>query len=187
MAQEPTPSPARPGQKRQQGTAIFCSNYDLNYELYREDAPYRVHEYQRIPPLINRVPVKLRRTHMGLGVKSSFSPHKASRNSPLPPAQIKLRTEELRSIRGELSQIKAQVDSLLQHVERMDQQRDQPAGTKDSEENRGSGSEGSSNRRSEPWQKPKGQRANPEADSSKGSTDTEQPVKNSASDQEGSQ
>ncbi|XP_045389256.1 RNA-binding protein Raly-like [Lemur catta] len=183
MAREPTPGPARPGQKRQQGTAIFCSNYDLNYDLYRENAPYRVHEYQRIPPLINRVPVKLRRTHMGLAVKSSFSPHKASRNSPLPPAQIKLRTEELRSIRGELSQIKAQVDSLLLHVEHMDRQRDQPAGTKDSEENRGPGSEGSSNRRSEP----RGQRASPEADSSQGSTDTEQAVKNPASDQEGSQ
>ncbi|XP_075851909.1 uncharacterized protein LOC105875439 isoform X2 [Microcebus murinus] len=186
MAREPMPGPARPGQKRQQGTAIFC-NYNLNYELYREDVPYRMHEYQRIPPLINRVPVKLRRSHTGLGVKSSFSPHKASRNSPLPRAQIKLRTEELRSIRGELSQIKAQVDSLLQHVERIDRQRDQPAGTKDSEDNRGPGCEGSSNRSSEPCQKPRGQKANPETDGSKGSTDTEQAVKNRASDQEGSQ
>lgn len=50
---------------------------------------HRVYEYRRIPPLLNRVPVKIRRTHVGVGVKSSFSPHKAPRNSQLPPGQIK--------------------------------------------------------------------------------------------------
>ncbi|XP_032344080.1 uncharacterized protein LOC116666091 [Camelus ferus] len=104
-------------------------NYDLDYELYREDIPYsRVYEYQRIPPLINGVPIKIRRTHVGTGLRSNFSPHKAPRNSHLPPGQIKLQTEELHSIRGELSQIKAQVDRLLESVERMDQQRDRLPG-----------------------------------------------------------
>ncbi|XP_034880684.1 heterogeneous nuclear ribonucleoproteins C1/C2-like [Mirounga leonina] len=90
--------------------------------------PSRVYEYPRIPPLINRVPVKIRRTQVGLGVKSSFSAHKGARKSHLPREQIKLQTEELHSIRGELSQIKAQVDRLLENLERMDQQRDQLPG-----------------------------------------------------------
>nr|XP_058135709.1 uncharacterized protein LOC131274303 isoform X1 [Dasypus novemcinctus] len=65
---------------------------------------------------------------MGMGVKSRFSSHKAPKNSHLAPGQIKLRTEDLCSIRGELSQIKAQVDSLLESLEHMDQQRNKPAG-----------------------------------------------------------
>nr|XP_023412276.1 uncharacterized protein LOC111752568 [Loxodonta africana] len=150
MPQELKTGQARAGQKRQPGTAIFCSNYDLDYKLYRKDVPYRVYEYQRIPPLINRVPVKIRKTHVGMGVKSSFSPHKVPRNSHLAPRQIKLRIEELHAIRGELSQIKAQVDSLLESLEHMDQQRDQPAGTKDHEENRGAGSEKFSRGTTEP-------------------------------------
>lgn len=47
----------------------------------------------------------------------------------LAPLQT-VQTEELHSIRGELSQIKAQVDRLLENLEHMDQQRDQlPGGT----------------------------------------------------------
>ncbi|KAM9192126.1 uncharacterized protein PS065_019583 [Dugong dugon] len=185
MALELKTSEARPGQKRQYGTAVFC-NCDLAYELYREDVPYRW-EYQRIPPLINHVPVKIQRTHVGMGVKSSFSPHKVPRNSYLPPRQIKFQTEELHPIMGELSQIKAQVDSLLESLECMDQQRDQPAGTKDHEENRGAGSEGFSCGTTEHPQDPRGQRTAPEADSSNKSTDMEEAVKNHISDQEGSQ
>ncbi|XP_029781558.1 uncharacterized protein LOC115280657 isoform X3 [Suricata suricatta] len=90
MAGETRPGPTQPGQKRQPGTAISCSNYDLDYKLYREDVPYsRVYEYQGIPPLLNRMPVKIRRTHVGMGVKSSFSPHKGPRKSHLPREQIK--------------------------------------------------------------------------------------------------
>ncbi|XP_047385600.1 heterogeneous nuclear ribonucleoproteins C1/C2-like isoform X4 [Sciurus carolinensis] len=87
-----------------------------------------MYEYQRIPPLISQVPSKMRRTHVGMEVKNRCSPHKVSRNNHLFPRQIKLGTEELHSIRGELSQIKAQVDSLLESLEHMDQQRDHPAG-----------------------------------------------------------
>ncbi|XP_040489508.1 uncharacterized protein LOC103673565 isoform X1 [Ursus maritimus] len=147
------------------------------------------YEYQRIPPLISHVPVKIRRTRVGLGVKSSFSPHKGARKSHLPREQIKFQTEELHSIRGELSQIKAQVDRLLENLEHMDQQRDQlPGGTpptggpghiprsEDSEETRGPGSKGSSCRITELQQEPRGQRAHPEADSSEDSTDPEETV-----------
>ncbi|KAB0399794.1 hypothetical protein E2I00_000898 [Balaenoptera physalus] len=185
MAREPKPGPARPGQKRPWGRAISC-NYDLDYKLYREDFPYRVYECQRIPPLINRAPIKIRSTHVGVGVKSNFSPHKAPRNSQLTPKTKPVRTEELHSIRGELSQIKAQVDRLLDSVERMDQQRDQLSGTEDCQQNRGSGGKGPSCRTTEPQQEPRGQRAHPEADSSQ-NTDLEAAVKNHAADQEDSQ
>lgn len=43
---------------------------------------------------------------------------------PRPPVQ----TEELHCLRGELSHIKAQVDRLLEHVELMEQRRDQLPG-----------------------------------------------------------
>lgn len=39
-----------------------------------------------------------------------------------------VRAEELHSIKGELSQIKAQVDSLLESLERMDQRRERLSG-----------------------------------------------------------
>lgn len=43
--------------------------------------PCRVYEYQKIPPLINRIPVKARRTHVGAGSKSSLSPQPGARSS----------------------------------------------------------------------------------------------------------
>ncbi|XP_021112366.1 uncharacterized protein LOC101718980 [Heterocephalus glaber] len=176
MAGEPRPGPGQPGQKRQQDTAGFrgSSNYHLNYELHGGDAPCRGYGHQRISPLINQVPGKLQRTFMGLGVRRSCSPYKASRSRYLHPEQAKrefghscsagerlggssavtaglgalgamllalvasagtnpgpspaVRTEELRSIRGKLSEIKAQVDRLLESLEHMDQRRAQAAG-----------------------------------------------------------
>ncbi|XP_077612430.1 uncharacterized protein LOC144225138 [Crocuta crocuta] len=182
------------------GNFTYGSSYDLDYKLSREDVPYRVYEYQRIPPLINHVPVKIRRTQVGMGVKSSFSPHKGPRKSHLPQEHIKLHSEELYSIRRELNQIKAQVDRLLENLERMDQQRDQlpgqgpPTGdpghtlrSEASEENRAPVSKSSSCRITEAKQDPRGQRAHPEADSPEDSTDPEEAVKNHVSDQESSQ
>lgn len=43
--------------------------------------PCRVYEYQKIPPLINRIPVKARRTHVEGGRKSSLSPQPGARSS----------------------------------------------------------------------------------------------------------
>ncbi|XP_063103724.1 heterogeneous nuclear ribonucleoprotein C-like isoform X2 [Cavia porcellus] len=188
MAGELRSSTGQPGQKRQQDTAGFrSSSYDLNYELHRDYVPYRVYGYQRIPPLINQVSTKFRRSFVGLGVKSGYSPYKASRSRPLPPEQIKLHTEELHSIRGELSQIKAQVDRLLESLEHMDQHRAQTAGINDSDKNKVLGNEGCSCRTTEVQQEPGDQRGYLETDSSEGSTATEQAVQNQTSDQEGSQ
>ncbi|XP_047568359.1 uncharacterized protein LOC125089913 [Lutra lutra] len=182
MAGEARPGPAQQGEKRHQDTALSW-----------------VYEYQRIPPLISHVPVKIRKTQVRLGVKGSFSPHKGARKSHLPREQIKLQTEELHSIRGELSQIKAQVDRLLENLECMDQQRDQlPGGaptvdpghiprSEDSEETKRPGSKGSSCRITDLQQEPRGQSAHPESDSFEDSLDPEEAGKNHASDLEGSQ
>ncbi|XP_074142083.1 RNA-binding Raly-like protein isoform X8 [Sminthopsis crassicaudata] len=194
MARDPKGSRARPGQKRQHSATLYHSNCDLNYELYREDFPYRVYEYQRIPPLINRAPVKSRRTHMGTGGKSGLNPHIPPRSNNPPPVRTKLRAEELHSIKGELSQIKAQVDSLLESLERMDQRRDRLGGPQDSDKKAASAGGESSSAATEAQREPRGKespetrgRSRRDADSAEESTDTEEAMKNHTSDPDGSQ
>ncbi|XP_039359282.1 heterogeneous nuclear ribonucleoprotein C-like 2 [Mauremys reevesii] len=196
MAREPKPSRARPGQKRQHGGTLYHSNCDLDYELYRDDFPYRVYEYQKIPPLINRIPVKTRRAHVGAGGKSSLISHpgpRGSSNAPL--GRTKLRAEELHSIKGELSQIKAQVDSLLESLDRMDQRRERLAGERGSKEGEKKKKAQVSEEPSYPAGEPQGKES-PAADapsdlrdidSEEESTDTEETMKNHTSDPEGSQ
>ncbi|XP_068811605.1 RNA-binding Raly-like protein isoform X2 [Struthio camelus] len=201
MAREPKPSRARLGQKRQHSSALYHSNCDLDYDLYRDDFPYRVYEYQKIPPLINRIPVKARRTHVGAGGKSSLSPQSGTRNSTSSTTgRTKLRAEELHSIKGELSQIKAQVDSLLESLDRMDQRRDRlsvsvPAGSKESEKKRVEVGAESPSPAGEGPREPQGKEGSGadghsdlrNIDSAEESTDTEETMKNHTSDPEGSQ
>ncbi|KAH0619582.1 hypothetical protein JD844_000305 [Phrynosoma platyrhinos] len=148
--------------------SLPCS-CDLDYDIYKDDLPYRVYEYQKIPPLISHVPVKTRRSHLGTGgfhsfceqscpcyeekvvmdylynlceqaqIESWFQHEKATLNKDFRCKLdhshnlfIPVQAEELHSIKGELSQIKAQVDSLLESLDRMDQQRNHNAGSKDS-------------------------------------------------------
>ncbi|XP_010849153.1 PREDICTED: uncharacterized protein LOC104996566 [Bison bison bison] len=168
------PGPARrfPEGPRLAETRKPDSSYSLDYELHREDGPCSGYEHQGVPPLLHRVPVRIRRAYLGTGVKGRFSPHRAPRKSQLPP-EIKLQTEELHCLRGELSHIKAQVDRLLEHVELMEQRRDQLPGTEDCEQNRGSRTQGSLCRTTEPRQEPRGPRAHLEADGSQEHTDLE--------------
>ncbi|XP_053934316.1 RNA-binding Raly-like protein [Cuculus canorus] len=196
MAREPKPSRTRLGQKRQHSSSLYHSNCELDYDLYRDDFPYRVYEYQKIPPLINRIPVKTRRTHMGTGGKSSLSPQPGSRSSTSSTAgRTKLRAEELHSIKGELSQIKAQVDSLLESLDRMDQRRERLAGSKDSEKKRvemraespSPGGEGSRESRGKEGTGADMHSNLRDIDSADESTDTEETVKKHMSDPEGSQ
>lgn len=62
------------------------------------------------------------------GSMGSYALCLLGRGTPAPAPLHTVQTEELHSIRGELSQIKAQVDRLLETLERMDQQRDQLLG-----------------------------------------------------------
>ncbi|XP_049999575.1 uncharacterized protein [Alexandromys fortis] len=111
MAGEPRSGFAHPGPKRPQDATIF-----------------RVDKSKETPLLINQVPAKSLRTHLSPRVKNTYSPYKACRDSRLPLGQRKSQTEELDSIRRELSKIKAQVDSLLKSLESMEEQRAQHTG-----------------------------------------------------------
>ncbi|XP_051485372.1 LOW QUALITY PROTEIN: RNA-binding Raly-like protein [Apus apus] len=201
MAREPKPSRARLGQKRQH-SSLYHSSCQLDYDLYRDDFPYRVYEYQKIPPLINRIPVKARRTHggggggaggggAGGGGKTSLIPPQSgtrSSSSSSAAGRTKLRAEELHSIKGELSQIKAQVDSLLESLDRMDQRRERLTGSKESEKKRAEqGPESPSPEGSREPRGKEGAGGDGHSDSAEESTDTEEMVKNHMSDPEGSQ
>ncbi|KAF7244563.1 Heterogeneous nuclear ribonucleoprotein C [Varanus komodoensis] len=194
MAREPKLSHTRPGQKRQHGGGLYPSSCDLDYddcELFKDDLPYRVYEYQKIPPLISHIPIKSRRSHLGTGSKTSPGPHSGLRgNSNSTAGRTKLRAEELHSIKGELSQIKAQVDSLLESLDRMDQRREHPSGSKESKKKAPASAEaaylgGDSARRRESTESDK---CGPlqDIDSEEESTDTEEAARNHTLDPESS-
>ncbi|XP_010716178.1 RNA-binding Raly-like protein [Meleagris gallopavo] len=189
MAREAKPSRVRLGQKRPHSSSLYPSTCDLDYNLYRDDFPYRVYEYQKIPPLINRIPVKARRTHARAGGTSSPSPQHGARSSASSTGtRMKLRAEELHSIKGELSQIKERVDSLLESLERMDQRRERLSVCKESEKKKaevGSASPAPLGAGSRGKQGSGGDGRN--MDSTEESTDTEEMMKAHTSDQEGSQ
>ncbi|XP_058011596.1 RNA-binding Raly-like protein isoform X1 [Ahaetulla prasina] len=194
MAREPKLSHTRPGQKRQHTGSLYPSNCDLDYELYKDDLPYRIYEYQKIPPLIGHIPIKTRRSHLGAESKTRLSPHTVLRSNSNPTTgRTKLRAEELHSIKGELSQIKAQVDNLLESLNRMDQQREHPTGAKDSKRKLFAGVDPSSPAgeliRMKESAKNEGHPPQQEVDSAEESTDTEEAtaVRNHTPDPEGSQ
>nr|XP_008115902.1 PREDICTED: RNA-binding Raly-like protein [Anolis carolinensis] len=188
MAREPKLSHTRPGQKRQHGGGLYSC--DLDYDIYKDDLPYRVCEYQKIPPLISHIPVKTRRSHLGNGGKSSLASHTGSRGSSSTAGHTKLRAEELHSIKGELSQIKVQVDNLLESLDRMDQRRDHNAGSKESSKKSRVSGEAScpagdlvQRKASTEYDAPAAQQ---DIDSAEESTDTEEAARNHMLDAEGS-
>ncbi|XP_054856562.1 heterogeneous nuclear ribonucleoprotein C-like isoform X2 [Eublepharis macularius] len=190
MAREPKLSHTRPGQKRQHGGGLYHSSCDLDYEVYKEDFPYRVYEYQKIPPLISHIPVKTKRSHLGAGDKSALGPHTGLRsNSNSIAGRTKLRAEELHSIKGELSQIKAQVDSLLESLDRMDQRREHPTGSKEGKKKNLSSGEYSAGDTSRKKESAANDRHTPvqEVDSADESTDTEEAARNHMLDHESNQ
>ncbi|XP_032925547.1 RNA-binding Raly-like protein isoform X1 [Catharus ustulatus] len=196
MARESKLSRTRLGQKRQHSSSLYHSNCDLDCDLYRDEFPYRVYEYQQIPPLINRIPVKTRRTHLGAGSKNSLSPQRRTRSrTSSTTGRTKLQAEELHSIKGELSQIKAQVDSLLESLDRMGQRRERLTGSKESEKKRtepgtespspvGEGSQGSQGKEGTGADGDSDLR---DIDSAEESTDTEETVKTHMSEPKRSQ
>nr|XP_056718682.1 RNA-binding Raly-like protein [Euleptes europaea] len=191
MAREPKLSHTRPGQKRQHSGGLY--HCDLDYEVYKEDFPYRVYEYQKIPPLISHIPVKTKRSHLGSGGKSTLGLHTGLRSSSNAVAgRTKLRAEELHSIKGELSQIKVQVDNLLESLDRMDQRREHPTGSKEGKKkNLSSGessySAGDTSQKKESAASDRHTATTQEVDSADESTDTEEAARNHTLDPESSQ
>uniref|UniRef100_A0A8D0FF77 Uncharacterized protein n=1 Tax=Strix occidentalis caurina TaxID=311401 RepID=A0A8D0FF77_STROC len=121
------------------------SNCELDYDLYRDDFPYRS---CLVLTLLLRVPSSSRCSMACARLVAVPWTRPCSPGMPrgedalagqcVPPGSRQavgqggiltaplpaVRAEELHSIKGELSQIKAQVDSLLESLDRMDQRRE---------------------------------------------------------------
>lgn len=112
-------------------SAPYGSEYDLDYECYQEDYYDRVYDYQRVPaslpplPLGSSLSKRPRSSSSSSGHRRSRDrpPFKSSRAQSTGSSRTKLRLDELQGIKKELTQIKTQIDGLLDSLDRMDTQR----------------------------------------------------------------
>ncbi|XP_043937257.1 RNA-binding Raly-like protein isoform X2 [Protopterus annectens] len=121
MADDPKSNRPRAGQKRL-GTVRHGSNADLEYDFYRENFTDRLCDSPLLsPPTQAVIPVKRLQITQPTSrkVKSSCS----SKGSA--GARMKLKPDELQLIKTELTQIKTQIDGLLDNLDKMDQEQQQ--------------------------------------------------------------
>ncbi|KAG7472907.1 hypothetical protein MATL_G00113590 [Megalops atlanticus] len=109
------PKPHRPKGVMRPAAALY-SGYDFDYDYFREDFYERLFDYRgRASPVPRGVPVKRPRVAAPLlrRVRSlSRSPALGSRS-----VRHRLKCSELQAIRAELAQIKANIETLLSHLE----------------------------------------------------------------------
>ncbi|KAF3836282.1 hypothetical protein F7725_028840 [Dissostichus mawsoni] len=123
MAGEPKPYRPKAGSKRPL-SAVY-SGYELDYEYYRDDF------YSSGPPPRAVIPVKRsrvlapssRRGKTSFPIKTSSSSSSSSSRPPTSSSGLKsVKTDQLQTIKRELTQIKLKIDSLLGRLEKIEKQ-----------------------------------------------------------------
>ncbi|XP_078067265.1 RNA-binding Raly-like protein [Mustelus asterias] len=127
MAGEPKPYRLKAGQKRP--VSALYGGYDFDYDYYRDGFYDRMYDYHRVPPPSRAVPaVKRQRVMVSVPRRSkgSFPVKSGPRSSAAATPSARTKSDDLQTIKRELTQIKYRIDGLLDSLDRMEKQRKAP-------------------------------------------------------------